>query len=70
MKWQQISPYCLRNGEWTIAKIGGSRGWTYELYRAAENIGVGMRSAEEAMRMHEHISSMLGDTPMPYERAT
>jgi hypothetical protein len=47
--WTQISPYCLRWGDFTIVKVGSSRGWRYELWLKKNQLVVDLSSAQHAM---------------------
>ena len=77
MNWTQISPYCLRSedGAYTVCKIGGDSGFTYETWRGKEQLAVGMQTAEiakslalshidAARRIHEEVcTSVMERTP-------
>lgn len=41
--------YCIRNGDFTIVKIGCPDGWRYELWRLTEQLEVNLPSAQEAI---------------------
>jgi hypothetical protein len=47
--WTQISPWCLRCGDYTIVKVGSSRGWRYELWLKQTQLLVDLLSAQHAM---------------------
>lgn len=47
--WAYVSDYCIRNGDYTICRIGGADGWRYELWRLGEQLIVNLPSAEAAI---------------------
>lgn len=48
--WTYVSEYCIRRGDYTICKIGGASGWSYELWHLTEQLAVNRPSAEEAIQ--------------------
>lgn len=53
--WMQVSPYCIRREDYTVIKIGGADGWTYELWRLNEQLVVNLTSAQAAIEAWEMI---------------
>lgn len=49
--WKCVSEYCIRNGDYTIVRIGGADGWRYELWRLKEQLAVSLPSAQAAIEM-------------------
>lgn len=52
--WTYVSEYCIRSGDYTVVKIGGANGWTYEIWKLKEQLAIGLPSAQAA------IEAMLG----------
>lgn len=59
--WQFVSDYCIRRGDFTITKIGGVSGWTYELWRMREQLQVNLSSAEAALDAHRAACGVCGE---------
>lgn len=49
--WEYVSDYCVRNGDYTICRVGGADGWRYELWRLSEQLDVNLESAQAAIEM-------------------
>lgn len=47
--WEYVSDYCIRQGDYTICRIGGAQGFTYELWRGKEQIAVNLPNAQAAI---------------------
>lgn len=45
--------YCIRNGDFTIVKIGGADGWRFELWKLTEQLKVNLRSQQAAIKAWE-----------------
>lgn len=50
IEWKQISNYCLQSDckQYTVPKIGGARGWTYESWFRKEQLAVGFLTPQAA----------------------
>ena len=55
--WKQLSNYCLRNGDYTICKIGGADGWKYELWRLTDQTAVNLLTLETAIEVWREESA-------------
>lgn len=55
--WTQVSAYCLRNGNYTIAKIGSKRGWSYELWNGKQQLIVNLSRSADALKAYANIAS-------------
>jgi hypothetical protein len=47
--WTFVSEYCIRNGDFTIVRIGGADGYRYELWKLKEQLEVNLITAEAAL---------------------
>jgi hypothetical protein len=52
--WEYVIDYCIKNGEYTICRIGGADGWRYELWRAKEQISVNLPTCADAILAYEN----------------
>jgi hypothetical protein len=52
--WEYVSDYCIKNGEYTICRIGGADGWSYELWRMKEQISVNLPTSADAISAYEN----------------
>lgn len=50
MNWRYLNDYCDRSlcGAYSVVKIGGDRGWTYEAAFHREQLAVGFQTADAA----------------------
>lgn len=55
--WARVSNYCVRNGDYTICKIGGADGWRYELWRLTEQLAVNLITRDEAIEVWREEST-------------
>lgn len=51
--WAYVSGYCIRNGNYTICKIGTADGVRYELWKLKEQLAVNLPSAQAAIEAHD-----------------
>jgi hypothetical protein len=59
--WEYVSDYCIRRGEYTICRIGGANGFTYELWRKKKQLHVNLASSQEALSLW---ASLTGSNPI------
>lgn len=57
--WARVSNYCIRNGDYTICKIGAVEGWKYELWRLTEQLAVNLSTSDAAIEVWRHEMSAL-----------
>lgn len=50
--WAYVSEYCIRNGDYTICKIGTADGVRYELWQLKEQIEVNLPDAHAAIEIY------------------
>ncbi len=56
--WEFVSEYCIRNGDYTIVRIGNAAGWSYELWRLKEQLVVNLPSAQAALEVPRETSNL------------
>lgn len=56
--WKRVSSYCIRNGDYTICKIGGADGWRYELWRLTEQFAVNLLTLDAAIEVWREVSAL------------
>lgn len=56
--WAYVSEYCIRNGDYTICKIGGADGYRYELWKLTEQLVVNLPSAQAAIEVPRETSNL------------
>ena len=56
MKWLVLSPYCLKSGDWTIAKYNLAIGVKYGLYHFNDSKGFYTTSNEAKQKALEIIN--------------
>lgn len=56
--WSHVSDYCIRNGEYTICKIGGAEGWRYELWRLSEQLTVNLLTLDAAIEVWREMPTL------------
>lgn len=49
--WEFVSDFCIRNGDFTICRIGTVDGRRYELWKLSEQLAVNLLSAQAAIEM-------------------
>jgi len=47
--WEYVSDYCIRRDGYTICRIGGANGDTYELWRAKEQLHCNLPTTQAAL---------------------
>ena len=60
--WKKLSDWCIAKGDYTVCKIGGLNGWSYELWHLKNQLVVGLRSAEDAIRECERQATTLSNS--------
>jgi hypothetical protein len=56
--WSHVSEYCIRNGDYTICKIGGADGLKYELWHLTEQMAVNLLTLNVAIEVWHEMSSL------------
>jgi hypothetical protein len=56
--WTYVSDYCIRNGDYTICRIGGADGSRYELWKLKEQLAVNLPSAQAAIEVWNETSHL------------
>lgn len=56
--WQFVSEYCIRNGDYTICKIGTADGVRYELWKLKEQLFVNLPTAQAAIEVFNEQSNV------------
>lgn len=56
--WTRVSNYCIRNGNYTICKIGGADGYRYELWRLTDQLAVNLETLEAAIEVWHEMPAL------------
>jgi hypothetical protein len=51
------NPYAIQRDEWTVCRIGGANGWTYELWHGKEQVAVNLPNAQAAIDLVPRLST-------------
>jgi hypothetical protein len=56
--WQRLSDFAIRNGDFTICRVGLADGWRFELWKFREQLAVNLASVDMAIEVWRESSNL------------